>query len=50
MPPVRAQFLGMLALSSEFDNIAVREEELPELGAGRVGFTGVLGFTIKGSR
>ena len=31
MPPVRAQFLGMLALSSEFENIAVREEELPEL-------------------
>lgn len=28
-----AQFLGMLALSSEFENIAVREEELPELDA-----------------
>ena len=28
---MRAQFLGMLALSSEFENIAVREEELPEL-------------------
>lgn len=27
------QFLGMLALSSEFENIAVREEELPELDA-----------------
>ena len=29
--PCRAQFLAMLALSSEFENIAVREEELPEL-------------------
>ena len=28
-----AQFLAMLALSSEFENIAVREEELPELDA-----------------
>lgn len=28
---VRAQFLAMLAQSSEFENMAVREEELPEL-------------------
>ena len=34
------QFLGMLALSSEFENIAVREEELPEPDAGSRGFRG----------
>ena len=28
-----AQFLAMLAHSSEFENVAVREEELPELDA-----------------
>jgi replicative superfamily II helicase len=29
----RAQFLAMLAVSSEFENMAVREDELPELDA-----------------
>jgi hypothetical protein len=32
-PYACAQFLAMLALSSEFENIAVREEEMPELDA-----------------
>ena len=30
---MHAQFLAMLAQSSEFENMAVREDELPELDA-----------------